>query len=228
MSRPGKLWECWGQQLLCRVTIQHCPASRDEPRHFIATSLQRALSQPLQLSTFRRKSILNKMWARQQGCCGHRRSLSSAGSRLSQPGLHPRWSVSHPGDRQELSQTITALLLQACLHPWQGSGLCWSLAGACPCPCALRGCRGHGVGWGCLLGWKGWSCEKHLSLPRCCDKAPASLISLSALHRSLQEKRALPQRGFGHLGRVCASGGGGSSLGKGLLCPFCQHLSQPQ
>lgn len=137
MSRSEKLWQSWGQQLLCWVTIQHCPASRAEPRHFIATSLQRALSQSLQLSTFRRKSILNEMWARQQGCCGRRSSLSSAGSRLSQPGLNPRWSVSQPRDRQELSQTITALLLQACLLPWQGSGLCWSLAGACPCPCGF-------------------------------------------------------------------------------------------
>lgn len=85
-----------------------------------------------------------------------------------------------------------------------------------------------GWGWGCLLGWEGWSCEKHLSLPRFSGKAHSSPISLSALHRSLQEKRTLPQRGFWHLGRVSASGGVGSSLSKGLLPPFCQHSSQTQ
>lgn len=39
---------------------------------------------------------------------------------------------------------------------------------------------------------------------------------------------ACRKRGLCHLGTASASGGVGRGLGKGLLSPFCQHLSQTQ
>lgn len=138
---------------------------------------------------------MNKMWTRQQRCCGHRSSLSSAGSWLSQPHFWICWNVSLPRDRQELSQTITAAA-SAELPP-SLAGL-WALlvTRSLPMPLGislpvfsvvLRPWRGLGVCWS----WK-----KHLSLTRSCHNTHSPLVLLSSLHRRLQEKWALPKRGL--------------------------------
>lgn len=183
------------------------------------------------------KSILNHMWACQQGCCGHRSSLSSAGSWLSRPCS--RWVCCHtgechsPGTDRSCHKPLQLCFSRPALIPARALGSAGHRAGACPCPCGFpcpcspqlpRARHGLGV----FAGLEGWSCEKCFSLPRSCDNAHPSLVLLSALHRSLQEKKALLKRGLWHLGTASASGRVGRSLGKGLLPPFSQHLSQTQ
>lgn len=88
-------------------------------------------------------------------------------------------------------------LLQTCLHPSQGSGLCWSRGRSLPVPlwislpvlCAAA----EGTAWAGGVRWSRKAGAVRTPLPpTSCDKAHFPLVLLSSPHRSLQEKRTLP------------------------------------